>query len=149
MWAGSLGNVPNLSGANGYAAPVDLGTLPPPDALAAVEDFLATSYGSLGVLHMSRGVALRLTGPAGPILATGGRLHTTVGTPVVAGARYSSDRIVATPALLGYRSEVFTSSATPGDLLDRARNDLYAVAERSYLVGWDDCPIGAATLRSE
>ena len=71
------------------------------------------------------------------------RLTLRLGTLVVAGAGYGSDRIVMS---LGYRSELFTSTATPGHLMDRDRNDLYAVAARRYLVGWDDCPIRAATL---
>ena len=28
-----------------------------------------------------------------------------------------------------------------GDLLDRGTNDLYAVAEREYLVGFDECAV--------
>jgi hypothetical protein len=53
--------------------------------------------------------------------------------------------IVGSPALFGYRSEVFNSSARPGDLLDRAQNNLYAVAERTYVIGFDPCPVVKAT----
>jgi hypothetical protein len=52
----------------------------------------------------------------------------------------------ASPALAGYRSEVFDSSATPGDLMDRQTNVLYAIAERSYILGYDPCGVGAAEL---
>ena len=48
--------------------------------------------------------------------------------------------------MFGYRSEVFTPSATGGDLFDPRRNDLYAVAERTYLLGFDTCGVAAATI---
>src|SRR3546814_5926530 len=72
-----------------------------------------------------------------------------LGTPVVAGAGYpcthpdsvtAGSWIVATPALMLYRSEIFTATNRPGDLLDRGQNNLFGIAERRYLVGWDECP---------
>jgi hypothetical protein len=53
--------------------------------------------------------------------------------------------VYATSGIFGYRSDVFTSSNRPGDLLDRNVNNLYAVAERQYLVGWDPAPSGAGS----
>jgi hypothetical protein len=145
FWTGDLGNTPNLSGANGYPAPVSAGTHDTAeDALAAVEYGIGVEYGSQGVIHMSRRTASLL---AKYLENRGGRLYTrALQTPVVAGAGYPDvPEIIGTPALLGYRSEVFTSSARPGDLLDRASNDLYAVAERTYVVGFDPCPVVKAT----
>lgn len=145
LWTGDLGNVPNLSGANGYAAPVNLGTLSPWRAVSLLEQELAKRYGSLGVIHMSREIASRLM-KEGDLVRQGGRLFTALGTPIVAGTGYASDRIVGTPALFGYRGDVFTSSNRPGDLLDRGTNDLYAVAEREYLVGFDECAVLEVTV---
>jgi len=148
LWTGDLGNVPNLSGANGYAAPVNLGTMEPWRAVSLLEQELAERYGSLGVIHMSREIASRLM-KEGDLEKRGGRLFTALGTPIVAGTGYASDRIVGTPAVLGYRGDVFTSSNRPGDLLDRGTNDLYAVAERSYLVGFDECALLEVTVASD
>lgn len=148
LWTGDLGNVPNFSGANGYAAPVNLGTLSPWRAVSLLEQELAARYGSLGVIHMSRQIASRLT-KEGDLVRQGGRLFTALGTPIVAGTGYASDRIVGTPALFGYRGEVFSSSNRPGDLLDRSNNDLYAVAEREYLVGFDECALLEVTVTDD
>lgn len=145
LWTGDLGNVPNLSGANGYAAPTNLGTLALWRAVSLLEQETAERYGSLGVFHMSRENASRLM-KEGDLVRQGGRLFTALGTPIVAGTGYASDRIVGTPALLGYRGDVFTSSNRAGDLLDRANNDLYAVAERTYLLGFDECALLEVTV---
>lgn len=138
FWTGNLGNVPNLSGANGFTAPVDLGTREPHAAVALLEQEIAKRYGSQGVIHMSRENATLLDKH---LRVQGGRLFTALGTPVVAGTGYESDRIVATPAMLGYRSEPFASSNRPGDLLDRANNNLFAITERTYLVAFDECAL--------
>lgn len=145
LWTGDLGNVPNLSGANGYAAPVNLGSLPLWRAVSLLEQEIAKRYGSLGTIHMSRENASRLM-KEGDLVRQGGRLFTAMGTPIAAGTGYTSERIVATPALFGYRGDVFTSSNRPGDLLDRATNDLYAIAERQYLIGFDECAVLEVTI---
>lgn len=148
LWTGDLGNVPNLSGANGDAAPVNLGTLSLWRAVSLLEQELAVRYGSLGVIHMSRENASRLM-KEGDLVRQGGRLFTALGTPIVAGTGYASDRIVGTPALFGYRGDVFASSNRPGDLLDRGNNDLYAIAERTYLVGFDECALLEVTVAAD
>src|SRR5690606_40604811 len=45
--------------------------------------------------------------------------------------------LLVSGALFGYRTEVFVPSGRAGDLMDRGRNDLYGIAERSYLIGLD------------
>lgn len=148
LWYGDLGNVPNFVGANGYDAPVDLGDFTSALlALAAVEQGIAENYGSLGVIHMSRATATIL---AKHLDKRGGRLYTRgLDTPVVAGTGYPDDQIVGTGALIGYRGDILTSSNRPGDLLDRATNTMYAVAEREYAVGFDPCPVVSATIIEE
>ncbi|QGJ88883.1 hypothetical protein PBI_TEAMOCIL_29 [Microbacterium phage Teamocil] len=145
LWTGDLGNVPNFSGANGYDAPVALGDYATAlEALAAVEQGLAERYGSLGVIHMSRYTATIL---GKHLEKRGGRLYTRgLDTPVVAGSGYPDAQIVGTGALIGYRGDVITSSDRPGDLLDRANNTMYAVAEREYVIGFDPCPVVQAGI---
>jgi hypothetical protein len=145
LWTGDLGNTPNLSGANGYAPPVSVGAhTQAVDALAAVELAIATEYGSQGVIHISRRTAVLL---GRHVERSGQRLVTrNLGTPVVAGTGYPDEpSIVGTPPLFGYRSEVFNSSARPGDLFDTQYNWMNAIAERTYLVGFDPCPVVKAT----
>ncbi len=144
LWTGDLGNMPNFSGANGFAAPVDLGSSANAvAALAAVEQGIAEHYGAQGVIHMSRALAILVSRH---LDKRGGRLYTFLDTPVVAGAGYPDDNvIIGTPALFGYRGAAFTSSNIVGDLLDRAQNVMRAVAEREYLVGIDACPLVSAT----
>lgn len=146
LWSGDLGNTPNLSGANGYPAPITAGTHDAVwQALAAVDLGIAVQYGSLGTAHMSvRTASLLLS--KGALDSRGGRLFTKYGHSVVAGAGYPDEgTIIGTGAMFGYRSEVFTSSTRDGDLLNRDNNDLYAIAERTYVIGFDPCPIVKAT----
>ena len=144
IWTGDLGNTPNFSEGATAAGAARLPHL----ALAEAEQYIATGYGSLGVIHMSRLVASILLSEDA-LEVRGNRLFTKLGTPVIAGAGYPGSHpdgvqegewIVASPALMAYRSEVFTPTNRAGDLLDRANNNLYGVAERRYLVGWDECP---------
>lgn len=115
------------------------------EVVAILEDWLADHYGSRGVLHMNRGNALR--GIAAKALETRGRgLYTRLGTPVVAGQGYPDDAAYATSALLGYRSDVFENTGRPYDLLDKGTNDLYAIAERTYSLGFESAALGAVTI---
>ena len=142
LWTGDLGNVPNLVG----EAAVTVTGSNAKVAVGALEARIASAYGSLGVLHAPRDLASFLASE-GVIERQGARLVTKLGTPVVAGAGYPSQgRIIGSPPIFGYRSEVFAPSARAGDLLDRGRNDLYAIAERTYLLGFDPCGVTAATI---
>lgn len=145
LWTGDLDNTGFAAGAVEAATGVSLVR-----AVAALEQWLATSYGSQGVIHMTREAAL-LAAASDALTVVGSRLVTRLGTPVVAGAGYpgtgpagqdpaaGSTYLYATPALLGYRSEAFTGTDPVAAGLDKATNDLHAVAERTYVVGWDPC----------
>jgi len=144
LWTGDLGNVPNFAAANGYPAITSAGSFDVTEideAVAELEAAYAAAYGSLGVLHMSRRHAALLRG----VTERSGRLLTRLGTPIVAGAGYGRDAIVATGQLFGYRSEVF-----PGDIgaggFDTAQNDYTALAERTYLIGFDPCGARRVTI---
>lgn len=156
FWTGDLGNTPNLADAAEEIAggtAVDIVS-----AIAMLEDYSAGHHGGLGVLHMSRGVATAAVSK-NLVLAVGGRLTTVLGSPVAAGAGYPGSAPDGTPsgngtswafvspAVFGYRSDVFTSSARPGDLLDRGTNMMNAIAERNYLLGFDPCGVGAVNVK--
>lgn len=143
LWTGDLENRPNFAGANGYAAADDIGSFSDvTKAIGAAESWLARNYGSQGVIHLSRVVA---AGSAmGVLESAGGRLRTKLGTPVVAGTGYGDDAVVATPAMFGYRSEVFESGGAQANF-DRLNNQMLAIAERTYLIGFDPV-VGRATL---
>lgn len=148
LWTGDLGNTPSLiSGATTLTSSAYL------PALGLLEEWIGDAYGSQGVIHMTRFAATMLVEA---LDARGGRLFTkALGTPVVVGAGYpgtgptgqspaaGASWMFASPALVGWRGDVFTSSNRPGDLLDRGVNHLYAVAERSYAVGFDPCGTAA------
>jgi hypothetical protein len=156
FWTGDLGNTPALED----PATIKLagGTaMSPAAALSLLEDFVGSEYGSLGVIHMTRGTAVVLLA-ADLLISAGGRLTTALGTPVAAGAGYPGSGpagepsgngqvwMYASPAVFGYRSEPFTSSNNPGDLFDRGVNNLMAVAERTYLLGFDPCGVAAVLV---
>lgn len=165
FWTGSLGNLPSLQlpgTGNGYpaTATVGTGTTDIVGGLGLLEDYIGDNYGSLGVIHVTRATAL--AGIARLALVTsGGRLTTALGTPVVAGSGYpgtgpagqaaaaGTQWAFASPALLGYRSEVFDSSNGGNDLFDRGLNTMYAVAERSYLLGFDPCGTAAVLIDTD
>lgn len=126
--------------------------LSPGAALAVLEDWMGAVYGSLGVIHGSRAAVSRLDTL---ISANGSRLTTNLGTPVIAGSGYRNQAapageaqaaageawMLASPALFGYRGQVFTTKA-----LDHRHNDMYAIASRNYVVGFDPCGVAAVLV---
>lgn len=147
LWLGDLDNTPNLTaevtaaGAGATVTGADLKA-----AVAELELYMGQEYGSLGMIHAPRNIALRMLAES-VAETSGGRIRTKLGTPVVAGAGYPDEgRVIGSAPVFGWRSEVFTPSAAGADLFDPRQNDLYAVAERSYLLGFDTCGVSAATI---
>lgn len=140
LWTGTIGNHPHLGD-----SPTNLGTGTPSVALSLLEKHIGDTYGSLGVIHMGRENASLLMS-AQALEVRNGQLQTKLGTPCVAGTGYDSDTMFSTPALFGYRSEVFTSSRQGSPLLDTTSNDLYSIAERTYLIGYDPTGVGSVTI---
>jgi len=126
------------------------GALDPYQALAALEQWLGAEYGALGAAHGDRGAVSLLSKR---VEAKGPRLLTRIGTPVVAGGGYPGTSpagaaaatgetwLMASPALFGYRGQVFYSTAR-----DHAHNDSYALALRNYVVGFDPCGVAAVRM---
>lgn len=108
--------------------------------LAGLEQAASNAYGTQGVVHMPRETAMLGIGYRA-LEVRQNRLFTQLGTPVVAGSGYAHTTGTAavfwTPQMVAYRSEVFNSTARPGDLLDRADNNLYGVAERTWVIAFD------------
>lgn len=141
------------------------------EVLGQLEKFIADTYGSLGVIHASRNAATTLT-QKGLIRASGSRMLTNLNTPVLVGSGYpgsgpgtytepvgetpgswaydppaaGTEFVAASPAIFGYRSQVFDGSLVPGDLLDRGTNDMIGLAERNYLLGFEPCGVAFAAL---
>lgn len=133
----------NLTGTESIGA-----SLSAAEALARAERYIATYYGSRGTIVVSRAGASVLQDS---LVSLEEHLFTRLGTPVAAVSAPvdpsdSLGVIWAFPALFGYRGQIFNSSTTPGDLMDRARNDMYAVAKRAYVIGYDPCGVGTATF---
>lgn len=151
VWSGHTGAATNLPGS---AEPVADAPQDPVVGLAMLEAYFhghtGTVNGLLGYIHMGVSAATILQS-RNVLIRSGNQIATAVGSRVIIGTGYGStvdngdgtitDRIYITPPPFVLRSDIFTSSDRPGDLLDRRNNDLYAIAERTYLVGWDDCPI--------
>lgn len=150
LWSGSVDNLPFFADS---PTTLDADAVSVVEGIGLMEEYIADTFGFLGMIHLPRRVALYAIKHE-VVVASGGRLFTVLGTPVVAGAGYPSPvepgsmqyTGFVTPPLMGYRSEVFASSNTPGDLLKRSTNDLYAVAERTYLLGYDPCGVGVTLL---
>lgn len=143
IWTGDLDNTGFAAGAEDAGA----GSLL--RAVANLEQWIAENLRAKGVIHMTREAAL--LGLAKDALEIkGNQIQTLLGTPVVAGSGYpgtgpagedpaaDSTYVYATPAMTGYRSEVFPGADQQGGF-DREKNNLTAVAERVYSVGWDAC----------
>lgn len=142
LWTGDLDNAAFGDG----ATDVSDGATSVTEAVAALEVWLATEYGSLGVIHAPRDAAT-IAVREGSMEVRGNALYTALGTPVVAGAGYpSGGSLYATPALLGYRSEPFPGASPASAGFDRRTNDILAVAERTYVIGWDPCGTAVATV---
>lgn len=119
---------------SGFAAssPIVLPTAALVAGLAALEDRLAAEYSGTGVILMTRGNATLL---ASYLTTSGGKLMTMVGTPVVAGAGFTSDRLQATGATAIRRTPIFDREG-----FDTSNNSALAIAERTYLIV-QDCAV--------
>jgi len=157
FWTGDLGNEPYLADEDETTVLAGGTAVSIVSALSMLEDYVAGNYGSQGVIHMTRGLAMEAAA-MNLLLVVGGRLTTILGTPVAAGGGYPGSAPDGTPpgngkswayvspAVFGYRSEVFNSSSTPGDLFDRGHNVLTAIAERTYLLGYDPCGVAGVQV---
>jgi hypothetical protein len=116
-----------------------------PQGLAYVEQLLAQTYKAQGVLHMGRYAAQYLAG-IGALEPDGQVLRTKLGTPVVAGGGYqqvagtlpTTFDVFATGPLAVTAGAATILPAT----IDRAVNDIHALAFKPYAAGWDCTAVG-------
>ncbi len=121
-----------LWAAFGDASAVDAGTgADVVEAVARLEQNATEAFGGTPVLHMSRYNATMghdVVSPAGT------RLRSLLGSDVVAGGGYTDDDVVyATGPLVITRGPIMNL----GQHIDRATDQISAVVERTYSIGWD------------
>lgn len=122
------------------------------EALGQVEQALADCYNGIGVIHIPA-----ILGPAlsaqSLVAKQGPTLRTLNGNLVVLGSGYPGTSpagaapsagttwIYATGAVFAYRSGVEVTPMT--STINRSTNTVRAIAERTYVLGWDCCHIAA------
>lgn len=122
----------------------------PEVALGLLESAFADCYGGQGIVHIPNEL-IPLFNEAYLLERDGDQLITGNGNVVVAGTGYTGSSplgvvpadarwIYMTPRIFGYRSEVRTFPRET--TLDRSVNTVMAVAERTYLLGYDCCLVG-------
>jgi hypothetical protein len=120
------------------------------EGLGRLEAMLASCYGGQGVIHAPTALASSF---ASMMLVTqqGNKLVTNLGNTVVFGAGYpgtspsapldpspaASQWMYATGAMFIYRSRATIIPIRSS--LDRGENTVKAIAERTYVIGWDCC----------
>lgn len=128
----------------------DVITTTPVDATEAfgrIEAELAECYAGVGVLHVPAILSGEIQARA-LAQARGSQLTTLMGNRVALGAGYSGAApdgtiaddvawIYATGSVFYYRGEI--NVMDPVETFDRSVNTVEAMAERTYLFGWDCC----------
>lgn len=120
------------------------------EALGRLEAALGACYGGVGVIHVTPLVADLLI-HFDLVQRNGAQLRTTLGNLVAVGAGYTGNApdgtvpatgtqwMYATGALFGYRSDIFATR--PIESFDRSVNTVKAIAERTYVLGFECCLI--------
>lgn len=164
FWTGAFGTTPHLAASVGItgsdgvveqsAASVVAtgGPMDVVEGIALIDEALSTCYGNEGVIHVPRSVLTHMQA-WGLVIQDGSRLRTRSGHLVAAGAGYTGSSptaptggpgvglrwVYATGAVSIRRTEVQVPESRPGGILNRVKNDVVLVAERTYVIGWDCC----------
>lgn len=119
-----------------------------PSAVGALENYAASVYGGLGVIHAPRGAAA-LMAAHGLLVRDGARLTTWLGTPIAFYGNSPNTGPDGTPAPDGAvwlyitgpvamrRGPVLVVPDTVAAALNRTTNEVLVIAEREVVVGWD------------
>lgn len=160
FWTGEHGVTPHLAedtavvGADGEveqsaATVLVSGGVDVVEGIGRLEEALGDCYGNEGVIHVSPAVlthmqawnlvtkdGARLRSPSGHLIAAGAGYPGTApdGSGPPSGLRWA----YATGAVFVFRSAV-TLITGNAETLNRAKNDVARIAERTYVVGWDCC----------
>jgi hypothetical protein len=116
----------------------DLSGAPLDYVLGFIEQRAAEVYGGTAVIHMSR---LTTTMLYGHLYKSGGRLVTSLGTPIVSGGGYDivgasapiTAEIYFTGPLAIWRGDIDTRQ----NAVNKPVNEVSIVAQRDYVIGWD------------
>lgn len=156
IWTGSLHDATSGAGPVGFANQATIlqgagslsGALAVRYAVAVLEEYISSMYGSEGVIHMSRTAAsIAASDLSAETRENDTVLVTQLGTPVVAGRGYHGlgpggvnpgvgyAWIYATPAVEVWRSNIATF--TPESNALEKTNDLESMAVRQYVVRYD------------
>lgn len=151
VWTGDLGSESFTTDAEQIGTAVSATR-----ALADLERWLSDKFNGLGVIHVTVDGAVVLA-RKNLITFSGSQARTVLGTPVVIGSGYpgtgpdgsapaaGTTWAYATGAGIALRSGVFTSTGPESWLLGTGTNDLSAIAERTYVVGWGAPDEGTAS----
>jgi hypothetical protein len=143
-WTGEAGNYPLL--ADPAAVVLGGGAVSPIAALGALEGYLGSNYGGIGVIHTPRAVVAWLS-REGVLSRDRDRLVTDLGTWVAAGGGYAVNTgpdgtpaaagtawMYATGAVVVRRSPVWLNPDSVAQALDRTSNLVHLLAERTYVI---------------
>jgi len=129
------------------------GVLDVVEAVGLLEESIGACYGGVPVLHIPRS-AIAALDSFGLLRSAGGKLTTLSGSLVNAGAgnqhtgptgatpAYPNAWFYATGQITARRTAIEYPS-TVRQALDKGRNELVYIAERTYVVGWDCCHFAA------
>jgi len=161
FWTGENGVLPHLAanavvtGSDGSteqtaATVIVSGGVDVVEGISLLEEQLDLCYGNEGVLHVPPAVLThmaawnlvtrdgpRLRSPSGHLIAAGAGYPGTspAGAAPAAGTRW----VYATGAVALWRSAIDFYAQSPADILDRQRNNVIFIAERTYVIAWDCC----------
>lgn len=148
IWTGEFGN----PGFAKDAVKLTTAATKTPLAIGLLEDWIGDNIDGTGVIHVDRTTAVILASK-GLVTVSGSSMTTTLGTPVVAGRGYPGSApdgtaaaagqswAYATGQLIGLRSDIFSGlgDGAAAGMPYLPNNDQYAIAERTYVVGWTGC----------
>jgi len=162
FWTGANGTTPHLA-ANAQiissdgsieqtAATVVVSggaSVDPVEGLGLLEDALGWCYGAEGVIHAPPSVVTAWVA-RGLIRREGTSLRSPGNHQVVMGDGYpgtgpdgslptGSRWVYATGAIQLRRGPIEVRGSTSGEVVDRSKNDVVVVAERTYVVNWECC----------
>lgn len=162
FWTGANGTTPHLA-ANAQILSSD-GTVEqsaatvvvsggasvdPTEAMALLEDALGWCYGAEGVLHAPPSVVAHWQA-RGLVRREGSSLRSPANHQIVSGAGYPgtgpdgslpavSRWVYATGAVQLRRGPIEVRGSSSGEVVDRSKNDVMYVAERTYVINWECC----------
>lgn len=118
-------------------------------AVGLLESYLGASYGGVGVIHAPRIVAAHAAS-AQLVTESAGKLLTPLGNRWAFGAGYPLTGPDGTAAAAGtawlvvttavnYRRTGINHRRTREQAFDRGTNTVHSLADRTYVVNWDEC----------